>query len=104
MMDRHRAFPRVKPKEVLLVDFTNYLGRVRDLSPNGAFIEDGHPYSLGKTVSFRLWLRSDNSVDLIPIKATVRWVEERRGIGVQFECARVSVFEPLREYCASASY
>lgn len=79
--ERRVAFRRIIPNQILLAEFPHSFGRVRDLSPFGAFIEDKRAVSLGEHISFRLWL---NSIDAIPVQAAIRRMEEGRGVGVEF--------------------
>lgn len=101
MRGKQRAYPRTKPPGILLVEFTNYLGRVRDISPKGAFIEDEHRFSSGEKVSFHLWL---DIIDPIPIGATIRRVEDEQGIGVEFDLLQEIHYNRLCEYCGVAPH
>ncbi|MCH6554897.1 MAG: PilZ domain-containing protein, partial [Acidobacteria bacterium] len=94
--DRRTSLPRIKPKKVVLVEYPNYLSRVRDLSPVGAFIEDRRYLPPGQHVSLKLWL---DSISPIPIDVTVRRVDEGHGIGVQFASLKESDYDRLRQFC-----
>lgn len=94
--DRRTVFPRVKPREMVLAEYPNYISPVRDLSPVGAFIEDRRYLPPGQILSLKLWL---DSVTPIAIDAAVRRVEEGRGIGVQFSSLNETDYNRLRVFC-----
>ena len=94
--DRRTSLPRIKPKKMVLVEYPNYLSRVRDLSPVGAFIEDRRYLPPGQHVSLKLWL---DSISPIPIDVTVRRVDEGHGIGGQFASLKESDYDRLRQFC-----
>ena len=81
MADKRRNHLRIKPNRPLLVHYPNYLGRVRDVSVTGAFIESDRPLLPGTRIHLTLWLDVERSVK---INTVVRRVEPLRGMGVEF--------------------
>ncbi len=76
-----RSQPRVKPAKAVGVEYPDYHPRVRDLSLDGAFIEDHRPVARGRLVLVRLLSEGQQP---IVAKAIVRYVEPQVGMGVEF--------------------
>ena len=81
MATKRRTHLRIRPSRPLLAHYPNYLGRVRDIGPAGAFIESDRPLLPGKILPITFWLDVERSVE---IDAVVRRVESLRGMGVEF--------------------
>lgn len=72
---------RITPNRPLLAHYPNYLGRVRDISLTGAFIETQRPPLPGQKLRVTFWRDVENIVQL---EGVVRRVEPLCGIGVKF--------------------
>ncbi len=79
--DLRRSHLRIRPNRPLLAHAQNYLGRVRDISFTGAFIESERPPLPGQKLSVTFWVDVEN---LVRLEAVVRRVEALRGMGVEF--------------------
>lgn len=79
-MERRRQ-PRFHPSLPLYADYAGRCRRVRDLSPSGAFIEDGACFPSGSSVTVFLWLSEYNVVQL---GARVQHCHKGWGMGVRF--------------------
>ncbi|MCH7765244.1 MAG: PilZ domain-containing protein [Acidobacteria bacterium] len=95
MTTERRVHQRIKPERMLVVEYPDYLGRVVDLSPSGAFIEDERPLRLGETLPFKLWL---NSVEAVEVSGVIRRVEEGSGIAVEFVGLKETEYNRLCEF------
>jgi hypothetical protein len=54
---------------------------VGDISLSGAFIEDTHPLPPGQRFQLLFWL---GAIEPVVVDATIRRVEEGKGMGVEF--------------------
>lgn len=95
MPSERRVHRRIKPERMLVVEYPDYLGRVVDLSPSGAFIEDERYVSPGETLPFRIWLTATESVEMTGV---VRRVEEGNGIAVEFVGLKAEEYTRLCEF------
>jgi hypothetical protein len=78
--DRREDTRKPAPVE-LYVEYPDYQPRIRDLSPNGAFIEDARPLKPGRVVRI---LITDRKNPPLEMQAMVRRVIPDQGMTVEF--------------------
>ncbi|MBZ5699424.1 MAG: PilZ domain-containing protein [Acidobacteriia bacterium] len=93
-----REFHRRKLQEVLEIEWgsSTLTGIVRDISPQGLFVELMPPLWLGATFSARLMLNP-----ILPLNCTVRRVEPGKGNAVTFDLPEESGMEQLKMLLAT---
>ena len=72
---------RKPPPKPLFVEYPDYTPRVRDLSVNGAFIEDSRPLRPGRIIRIHI---TDRESPPLEMKAMVRRVIPDQGMTVEF--------------------
>jgi hypothetical protein len=88
-----REFYRRKLREVLEIEWgaSTLTGMVRDIGPQGLFVELQPPLWVGATFSARLMLNP-----ILPLNCTVRRVEPNRGNAITFDIQDESGKEQLK--------
>lgn len=76
-----RRQARLQPALPLYADYAGRCRRVCDVSPSGAFIEDGACLPSGTSVSVSLWL---NEYNVLHLEARVERAHKGRGMGLRF--------------------
>jgi len=72
---------------------------VRDISLSGAFIEDTHPLPPGQRFQLRFWL---GAIEPLVVDATIRRVEEGKGMGVEFLSMTPGDYDHLQHFLHAA--
>lgn len=67
--------------------------------PFGAFIEDTHPLPPGQRFQLRFWL---GAIEPLVVDATIRRVEEGKGIGVEFLSMTPGDYDHLQHFLHAA--
>jgi uncharacterized protein (TIGR02266 family) len=62
---------------------TSLIGRIRDLSEGGVFVDTPNPLPAGTPVSFSFVLQPISKNTILG-KGLVRWCEDEAGMGIQF--------------------
>jgi len=99
MPEERRNTRRVKATDPIPVLYPEFEATLRDLSEDGAFIEDKRPLKVGQTLRLRV-PRDHGGIDIL---AMVRRVEPGRGMGVEFLEMNYSSREQLRQLVARLS-
>jgi hypothetical protein len=68
---------------------------VLDISLRGAFIEDKRRLPAGERFQMRFWL---GTIEPVVVNATIRRVEEGKGIGVEFLSMTRADYNHLRDF------
>lgn len=90
-----RSCPRLKPNSVLLAQYASVWNPVRDISPEGAFIEDSAHIPPGQRFPLKLWLNAE----AIAVHAVVRRQVAGQGMGVEFQGMSGQGYRALCQYC-----
>jgi PilZ domain len=94
-----RVRNRVRPAQVMPVEFPEIRSQIRDLSPTGAFIADERPFPLGRRLSMRF--RLDGHGPELEVQAIVRRVDPQIGMAVEFTELSEEAAAMLAEYASN---